>query len=97
MNPQLYKWLAIINDKSSNNNIPQDDNTVNIHSILKTARSIRIKNNEAIPFKTASKTNIGLRRGTTSYTDNISPKENIVNMYSIQNEKYSDNVNIITK
>lgn len=29
VNPQLYEWLAIVNDKSFNNNIPQNDIVVN--------------------------------------------------------------------
>ena len=29
MNPQLYKWLAIINDKFYIDNISQNDNVVN--------------------------------------------------------------------
>ena len=43
VNSQLYEWLAIVNDKSSTDSIPQNKNTVN-GSISEDSRKYSIKN-----------------------------------------------------
>ena len=41
VNPQLYAWLAIINDKSPNATVPQNGTGVNTHSMHNSAADVQ--------------------------------------------------------
>ena len=41
VNPQLYAWLATINDKSPNATVPQNGTGVNTHSMHNSAADVQ--------------------------------------------------------
>lgn len=78
VNPQLYTWLAIINDKSSDDNIiSQDENTVN-DNIRETVKNDNVKNANLLKNEDFNKLDINAAVESTIYKQF---KENDVELF----------------
>lgn len=68
-----------------------------LHEVVdESGNYVQIKNNEVVPFKTTSKTNDGLRGGTTSDNTNISQNNDIVNSNIRKNSENDTDIRFST-
>lgn len=68
-----------------------------LHEVVdESGNYVQIKNNEVVPFKTTSKTNDGLRGGTTSDNINISQNNDIVNSNIRKNSENDTDIRFST-
>lgn len=69
VNPQLYEWLAIVNDKSSDTSISQDDTPVNTQSMQKTEKDEIKKSLQSIDKKYMTAVENGDMETAQKYVD----------------------------